>query len=40
MAGGVDGHGADGSLLVAPVMLGGVFVRFAFHPGFVLGFAD
>ena len=37
---GVDGNGADGSLLVAAMMLGGVFVGLAFHPGFPLGFAD
>ncbi len=37
---GVDRDGADGSLFVAAVMLGGVFVASAFHPGFVLGFAD
>jgi len=36
----IDGHGADGSLLMAAMMLGGVFVRFALHPGFLLGFAD
>src|SRR6266404_692109 len=36
----IDGDGADGSLLVPAMMLGGVFVRFALHPGFLLGFAD
>src|SRR5207302_4425350 len=37
---GVEGHGADGSLLVAAVMLGGVLVGLAYHPGFALGFAN
>jgi hypothetical protein len=37
---GVNGDGADGSLLVAAMMLGGVLVRLAFHPRFLLGFAD
>jgi hypothetical protein len=36
----VECNGADGALLVAAVMLGGVFIFFAFHPGFPLGFAD
>src|SRR6266568_9472251 len=36
----VHGDGADGSLLVATVMRGGVLVRFALAPGFALGFAD
>src|SRR5260370_12462985 len=40
MAGGVDGYGADGSLFMAPVMLGRVFGSCAVHAGFVLGFAD
>src|SRR5260370_2045197 len=37
---GISGRGANGSLLVAAVMLGGVFVGLALHPGFLLGFAD
>src|SRR5438309_666730 len=37
---GIDGNGADGSLFVAAVMLGGVLVGFTFHPGFALGFTD
>ena len=36
----IDGDRADRSLLVAAMVLGGVFVRFASHPGFLLGFAD
>jgi len=36
----VEGDGSDCSLFVAAVVLGGVFVGFALHPGFVLGFAD
>jgi len=37
---GIDGNSADGSLLVAAVMLGSVLVGLAFHPGFAFGFAD
>src|SRR5438874_6690009 len=37
---GVEGDGADRSLFVAAVMLGGVLVGFAFHPRFALSFAD
>src|SRR5207249_5995632 len=40
MAGRVDGDGPNGSLFVATVMLRGVFVGFAFHPGLLFGFAD
>src|SRR6266404_3183402 len=36
----IDGDGADRSLLVPAMMLGGMFVRLALHPGFLLGFAD
>src|ERR1700674_1958603 len=36
----IDGDGADGSLLMATMMLAGVFVRLALHPGFLLRFAD
>jgi hypothetical protein len=36
----VECDGTDSSLFVAAVMLGSVFVGFAFHPSFVLGFAD
>jgi len=34
------GDGSDCSLFMAAVMLGGVFVGFALHPGFVFGFAN
>ncbi len=40
MAVAIDGDGADGSLFVAAVMLGGVGVFLALLPGFPLGFAD
>lgn len=33
----VDGYRADGTLLMAAVMLGGVLVLFTFHPSFPLG---
>lgn len=36
----IDGDGADGSLFVAAVMLGGVCVFLALLPGCPLGFAD
>src|SRR4029077_10586361 len=36
----VHGDGADGSLLVAAVMRGGVLVPFAVGPGFAFGRAD
>jgi hypothetical protein len=36
----VHGYGADGSLLVAPMMFGGVFVPLAVQPGFAFGRAD
>jgi hypothetical protein len=37
---GIEGDGTDRALLVAAMMLGGMFVGFAFHPGFVLRFAN
>src|ERR1700741_5136352 len=36
----VEGHGADGSLFMAAVMLRGVRVFLALLPGLPLGFAD
>src|SRR5260370_16713460 len=40
IAGSVEGHGADGSLLVAAMMLGGRFVPLALHPALPLPFPD
>ena len=36
----VNDNGTDGTLLVAAVMLGGVFILLAFRPGFALGGTD
>src|SRR3989442_7480809 len=36
----IDGDGADRSLLVPAMMLGGMFVRLTLHPSFLLRFAD